>query len=328
MFFKNLKKQGEMVSVKHSLLRVFFILSVLGFVGVGLGLLYEYSGSDLSSGIFNNSLYNGSGQYVHLNWTDDTNTSYVEQGNYTSSVIDLGAETGFAEMKWQGKGSCLENMSYIDKLGGYCIDQYEVSKPDATESSAGSDTSMATSKPNVLPWASINQLSAKTACVNAGKHLCTSEEWLGAANIQGQVYYLPSDLMVAPYSCNTNSQCTPCKTGNSSGCVSEEGVYDMVGNLREWVDEVVDTVKPCNPGSKGYCYANSTGGWQTSADSNTDKYGDDGVYFLANTASGLAVMRGGLWDSGAAAGVFSALLNNAPSLSHSSVGFRCCSSTL
>ena len=319
MVFKNLKKQRKQVSIKSRLLIVFLVLGVLGFIGGGFGLLYQHFGSDLSSGTFNNTLYNSTGEYVYLNYTDATNTSYVEQGNYTSPVIDLGAETGFVKIKWKGKGSCPGNMSYIDKLGGYCIDQYEAYN-------AGSST--AGSAPGKTPWASITQSAAKTACTNAGKHLCTSEEWLGAANIQGQVYYLPSDLSIAPYSCNTNSQCTPCLTGNSSECVSEEGVYDMVGNLYEWVDEVVDTVKPCNSGSKGYCYANSTGGWQTSPNDNTDKYGDDGAYFLANTASDRAVLRGGSWAYGAAAGVFSAILYTAPSGSHSDRGFRCCSNPL
>ena len=42
-------------------------------------------------------------------------------------------------------------------------------------------------------------------------------------------------------------------------------------------------------------------------------------------ASGRAVKRGGNWNNGAAAGPFAAYLNLAPSVTYSSVGFRCCS---
>ena len=314
--------------IKKSILIIFSVVILIGVTGA---FVYNHYDGSLSSGTFNETLYNATGEYVHLNWSDATNTSYVESGNYTSPVIDLGVSTGFVEIKWEGKGSCPENMSYIDKLGGYCIDQYEASKPDATLSSAGSDTSMATSKPNVLPWVSVTLTAARTACVNAGKHLCSSEEWLGAGNIQGQVYNLPADLssVGSNYNCNTNSICggVACPTSlNTSLCVSAEGVYDMVGNVREWCNEVVNTIKPCNVGSNGYCYANSTGGWQTSTSSATTLYGNDGVYFLANSQSNRAVNRGGRWNSGALAGLFYASLYYEPSYPDSNIGFRCCSS--
>ena len=310
----------------------FFIILLVGLMLVGAvgALVWEYYGSDLSSGTYEETLYNSSGQYVFLNYTDATNTSYVEQGNYTSDVIDFSTTTGFREIKWQGyQRTCPDNMSYIDKFGGYCIDQYEAYN-------AGS--SIAGSAPGQTAWVSISQINARTYCANAGKHLCTSEEWLGAANIKGQVYYLPSgdDANRIPADATdatacvtyTAAQCSgsKCPTGSHSDCVSEEGVYDMIGNVYEWVNETLDTVKPCNSGSTGYCYPNSTNGWQTSADANTDKYGDDGVYFLAGTNTDRAVARGGDWGNGANAGLFCALLYIAPSGTSGSVGFRCCSS--
>jgi len=231
---------------------------------------------------------------------------------------------------------CPEGMAYIDKLGGYCIDKYEASRPDATGSSMGSDTSMAVSQQGVIPWVSISQINARTACENAGKHLCSDEEWIGAANVQGQVYYLPTNLAVAPYYCVTDSSTycldnsyaggEACETGTysggASGCYSEEGVYDMVGNVWEWTDEVVDVTNP--DGTAGWKYANQEGEWQSSTSGLWNKYGNDGVYF-PTTTTGRAVLRGGNWYRGATAGPFCAALNNAPAHPNYITGFRCCS---
>jgi len=52
-----------------------------------------------------------------------------------------------------------------------------------------------------------------------------------------------------------------------------------------------------------------------------------GIYLKAvtNLNTGKAVKRGGNWNNGADAGLFSAYLNNAPSNSNTNIGFRCCS---
>lgn len=232
--------------------------------------------------------------------------------------------------------TCPEGMAYIDKLGGYCIDKWEASRPDATGSSMGSDTSKAVSQAGVIPWVSISQINARTACENAGKSLCSDEEWLGAANVQGQVYYLPINLATAPYYCVTDSSTScldnsylsgeACDTGTysggMSGCYSAEGVYDMVGNVWEWTDEVVDVTNP--DGTAGWKYANQEGEWQSTTSGLWNKYGNDGVYFPTST-TGRAVGRGGNWGRGATAGPFSAFLAYAPPSTSSSIGFRCCS---
>lgn len=230
---------------------------------------------------------------------------------------------------------CPEGMAYINKLGGYCIDKWEASRPDATGSSMGSDTSRAVSQQGVIPWVSISQINSRTACTNAGKHLCTDEEWLGAANVQGQMYYLPTNLAVAPYYCVTDSSTycldnsyssgeacdTGTYSGGASGCYSAEGVYDMVGNVWEWTNETIDVTNP--DGSAGWKYANQEGEWQSSTSGLWNKYGNDGVYFPTMT-TGRAVLRGGYWYTGANAGPFSAGLNGAPTTTYSYIGFRCC----
>ena len=245
---------------------------------------------------------------------------------------------------------CAEGMAYVDKMGGYCIDKYEAValNSDGTWNESSDDNGWTNTETASLlanggkagsisgkyPWVYIKQTEARTACENAGKHLCTDEEWLGAANIKGQIYNLDATIS----DCTVSTNCVAgndlgpnggdaCYGGNMTDCVSSEGVYDMVGNVWEWTNETVGYTKPCNPASSWWCYWDGTS-FQTGTDANTAIYGNDGVYFLDNstTRSGRAVRRGGHWGLGASAGPFSADLAFAPAGTSGSIGFRCCSS--
>jgi len=241
---------------------------------------------------------------------------------------------------------CPEGMAYIGNVGGYCIDKYEASMPSANSTDMGNSTEIALrnapgtmeaqSVVGVVPWVQVSQISARIACENAGKRLCTDEEWLGASNVQGDTFNLPSDLAVAPYGCVTGASTycldhsyasgDACNTGYNvsgvSGCYSSEGVYDMVGNVWEWTNESVDVVSP----DAGWKYVDSGDlSWSTSSADDDGTYGKDGVY-IPVTTSGRAVLRGGTWSDGATAGPFCAHLAFAPTNAFSTIGFRCCSS--
>lgn len=303
-----------------------------------------------------------------------TNTTYIKTNpiNWTSKSYWSNIYGVWKHIAYNGTFTfvngvvaCPENMVYIDKLGGYCIDKYEASTPGCEivgNNCASAQTSYCTactptgsfgftngtsvtaiaySKQNVAPLVRVSQLQARQMCVNAGKHLCTDQEWLGASNVQGQVYNLPTDLAVAPYRCVTGSStwcnysyiagvtlnyaCNTSKyVSGLSNCSSSEGVYDMTGNVWDWTNGTVDTVKTCgNTKVSGNCYINATSGaWQSS--STSPIYGNDYTYFIGNSSTGRAVLRGGTWYDGADAGPFSAYLGAAPSDLYYHIGFRCC----
>ena len=314
------------------------------------GLFYEVASlfqtltqSDFDEGVYNDTLYNTTNNAVQLNLSYDS-------GNYTSEVLDTGGNSSYQNLTWhEQRIECPEGMAYINKLNGYCIDKYEAypqnsDGSDATPpaSVANTDTLIAAggkagSALNKTVWVYINQTEARTACSNAGKHLCTDEEWLAAANMQGDVYNLPTDLAVSPYYCVTGSStyCSDnspgngeaCQTGCNkndcpSSCVSSEGVYDQVGNVWEWTNETATMISP----ESGWHYINTTDmTWALVSSADDGTYGKDGTYFLAGT-NNRAVLRGGYWSSGPYAGPFCAVLYLGPTSSSYYIGFRCCSS--
>ncbi len=152
---------------------------------------------------------------------------------------------------------CPEGMVSINGL--FCMDAYEASRPDATATTSGADTSMAVSQPIVMPWVTGSGVAgwqiARDACAAAGKRLCTLSEWLLACQGPAETTYCyGSDY--DPVICNgIDAHCeTPYAgcghddylsgiyhfilepTGSFESCVDTFGVYDINGNLWEWVD--------------------------------------------------------------------------------------------
>ncbi len=229
-------------------------------------------------------------------------------------------------------------------LNPYCIDQYEASHSDATFcansttwsggcSSAYGSLSTPASAPDRIPWTTVSQTAASTACTAAGKHLCSSAEWMAAANLNGQVYDLSdattqttcivdSTLYCLDHSdtsgeaCNTGSN----KTISPSNCKSSQGVYDMIGNVWEWTSDVVDV----NSTAIATNYPNdavSPNLWGN--ETKSLHYGNDTVYTGA-TKTGRTVLRGGSWDYTSHAGLFSVHLYYDPADTSYRLGFRCC----
>jgi len=130
----------------------------------------------------------------------------------------------------------------------------------------------ARSRAGVYPQAYINRFEASTACENAGKRICTLAEWYsacrgskkttfpygwtkqaGKCNVErphllGQLFGRdPRKWSYANHFNSPKLDLMPgglAKTGDHTECVSDYGTFDMVGNLHEWVSDIVDDKLP------------------------------------------------------------------------------------
>ncbi len=198
--------------------------------------------------------------------------------------------------------TCPANMAKIIDTrygaGVFCVDRWEAYNNGGVAGSGRGQT----------PYVSINRDDAATACTNAGKHLCTSQEWLASCNY-GSFSYLGID---DDPPCVTGVAAAE-GTGTNVGCRTTDGVYDMVGNVWEWTDAGLTVDNPDASWSSGHTGSGDGTGWYTD---------DDGYWFT--TTTGRAFVRGGDWSTGALDGCFTLYLADAPSLVSTGFGFRCC----
>ena len=173
------------------------------------------------------------------------------------------------------KGCRLRNMTSIN--GQFCIDRYEAvtqAKVNGRwrdqphyESVQGKET-RALSRPGRYPQAYISRNEAEAACKGSGKRLCTEQEWKTACKGKQPTLY-PYGKTHTPGRCNDSGvsplnhyygtrngppvsaygwgpmndpklnqlRGTLARTGSFSRCRNSWGLYDMVGNLHEWVDD-------------------------------------------------------------------------------------------
>jgi formylglycine-generating enzyme required for sulfatase activity len=136
--------------------------------------------------------------------------------------------------------TCPDEMVKVNDL--FCIDRYEASRADATADDPGTDESVATSRPGVLPWRlDDNNGLAAAACEAAGKRLCSPFEWeLACRGPQMSVYGYGNTY--DPAICNgidtfgaDDVKLVP--TGAMDQCVNGWGIWDINGNLWEHVAE-------------------------------------------------------------------------------------------
>ena len=123
---------------------------------------------------------------------------------------------------------CPEEMIYIPSAA-VCIDRYE-----ASQGNGGAPLSIA----GVLPWAGLGWADAGNACQAAGKRLCEEDEWYSACSgPQGTVF--PYGDSYEDHTCNGNAHgvYTAVPTGSMSSCEGGyPGLFDMSGNVREWIN--------------------------------------------------------------------------------------------
>ncbi|MBX3189032.1 MAG: SUMF1/EgtB/PvdO family nonheme iron enzyme [Labilithrix sp.] len=169
------------------------------------------------------------------------------------------------------RGRCPRTM--VDIEGRFCIDKYEASlvevlpsgeerarSPFGAVDGAADVRVRAVSEPNVFPQGYISAVQASRACAASGKRLCKVSEWTkacrgpdpkaygygarrepGRCNDRGKNPVL-SLFGRGRWNWNTMNQPqlnqlegTLARTGAHEGCTNGYGVFDMVGNLHEWV---------------------------------------------------------------------------------------------
>ena len=189
--------------------------------------------------------------------------------------------------------SCNDGLAPDDvmvRVGSVCIDRYEASLWDkrvggnqithGVPCSPNGQTCVnkifARSVRGVPTRAHITWFQAQVALANSGKRMPSNAEWQMAAT--GTPDGPP---------CNVNST-GPTDARAQSGCVSDYGVYDMVGNLWEWVADWVPRSTGCSP------FDTHTGSWP-------DGYGGDEQCLGGAATEGApgALVRGGSFATGA-----------------------------
>ncbi len=134
-----------------------------------------------------------------------------------------------------------------------------------------------------VPLTGLTFIDAQKICVSEGKRLCTEDEWLFACAGPESRPYSYSRIF-QPWRCNTDGvyagDCAKIgPSGSHPGCHNEYGVFDLNGNVSEWVtsregmqDQYAVMGGAAWPADYGQsCYSRHTHSLEDSA-----KYGDDG----------------------------------------------------
>ncbi|MFT4623322.1 MAG: sulfatase modifying factor 1 [Myxococcota bacterium] len=173
---------------------------------------------------------------------------------------DTGATRGTADTGRPMAGPCPPEMVQVE---GFCIDAWEAHLVDASPFDVAS-WGVAASAPGEVPQGYISGDVAEAACVAAGKRLCSSAEWLWACQgAEGRTY--PYGPEYDPDACNDTRAVHPVvelfgadadwspeqmndprlnqlpdslhAAGAFPDCATPEGVFDLHGNLHEWVTD-------------------------------------------------------------------------------------------
>jgi sulfatase modifying factor 1 len=173
-----------------------------------------------------------------------------------------------------GIGGCPAGMNRVDT---FCIDRYEASLVLDEEGrgwspfeNPGNAPVRAISAHGAPPQGYINQTQAAAACDRAGKRLCTDAEWLRACQGAAGHTYPYGDTRIDG-ACNDARECHPAvqyfessdpivfsmidhpclgqlpdglaSPGAYITCASDDGVFDMMGNLHEWTADPAGTFR-------------------------------------------------------------------------------------
>ncbi len=172
-----------------------------------------------------------------------------------------------------GQGGCPDGMIAVDT---FCVDRYEAAlaladgTPWSPYFNPADRAVRAVSAAGLVPQGYVSGTQAAAACAAAGKRLCTDAEWLRACQGSAGTTYPYGDARM-PGVCNdaraqhpaieyfgTSADWIwselghPCinqlpasldRAGANPGCVTEDGAFDMMGNLHEWTADPAGTFR-------------------------------------------------------------------------------------
>lgn len=176
-----------------------------------------------------------------------------------------------------GLGGCPAGMAAV---ASFCMDRWEAAL--VVDGAGGQVTTWspyynpgnaavrAVSAPGLVPQGYISGRQAASACQRAGKRLCSDQEWLRACQGSPATTY-PYGATRQPGVCNDARSRHPAveyfgpgdpdpfskighqclnqlpdsldRTGQNAGCVSADGIFDMMGNLHEWTADPAGTFR-------------------------------------------------------------------------------------
>jgi len=176
---------------------------------------------------------------IHLQRTGQAFTVLVSADGYDSRVVTVRAERDRDLVITLSKASArprrraparrakgapgiqrcspsMQRVQGVDGAEGFCVDRYEY--PGRGRA----------------PRRGVSLAAARAACHSRGARLCTVEEWTRACG--GRRF--PYGESYRPGRCVTGAK-APGPAGSRRGCRSRWGVYDMSGNVSEWVSDGV-----------------------------------------------------------------------------------------
>lgn len=208
------------------------------------------------------------------------------------------------------------------RSGSLCVDKFEATPTPScpvvipqSEVDTRNNIAVTSCKPGSVageqPWRFVSQTEAQQLCARAGKRLPSAAEWYSLA------------LTLTDDSGCITSSAGPQPTGVAV-CTTDTGVFDLVGNVWEWVygDVTSGTYANRPVPSPGYvAEVDSDGIVTVTAGTAQAAYGND--YAETNQTGTYGIIRGGFYGSGSDAGLYAQNLAVPFSLQTAGIGFRC-----
>jgi hypothetical protein len=182
--------------------------------------------------------FDGSGMF---NWSSavsgTVNRSFRTYSRPVLRVTDSEGNTATDTMRVV---ICPKGMEAVPGGGKYCIDKFEWPNQRGRH-----------------PLTNVTWHEAVAACEGVGKRLCTADEWERACRNNSDIK--PQDGRQYPYGdefdairCNVldnpRSRNAPSKAGAFRDCAGSLSIFDMSGNVSEWVASSYDTQAPAYGG--------------------------------------------------------------------------------